>query len=189
MGGHGSGGARIGSGHKPDPQALARHRDGKDWTHLPACGRLGEPPEWPDETIEPNEDELLMWRRVWTSPQALVWEADQVFDLVAFYVRTYLEGMKPRAGAQARTFVRQLSTDLLLTPGSLFAARYVVDESPEAMAIEAAMATHPAGKAIGRPKKSARERFTVVRPEPPADEGEPEVEAVAEEPESEEPPF
>jgi hypothetical protein len=181
MGGPGSGGARARSGGPPpDPHALARQRDGKEWTKLPSAGRMGEPPEWPDEVVEPNEKELLMWRRIWMSPQSLVWEADHAQDMVAFYVRTYLEAMKPHAGAQARTFVKQMSEALLLSPASLTQQRYVIDGTPEARAIDAAVADHAANARRRGPGKSARERFTVVQP--PDDEPETDVA-------SEEPPF
>lgn len=153
------GGARPRSGPVPDPQALRRQRDGKDWVRLPAQGRLAPAPEWPLAIVEPNEDELLKWRQLWTMPQSLIWEADQVYDLVAFYVRTYLEAMKPKASSQQRIFVRSLSGDLFLSPDALQRARYVIAGSEEDAAIAAASA--PAGR--GRSATpSARQRFTVV---------------------------
>jgi hypothetical protein len=178
MGGPGSGGARTYSGTAPDPYALRRQRDGKEWTKLPAAGRLAPAPEWPAAIAEPDEDELLKWREVWTLPQALIWEADNAYDLVAFYVRTYLEAMKPKAGAQARMFVRQLSNDLYLAPAALASGRYVIEGSEEARAIDAAVATHD-GKPVrtrGPAKKSARDRFTVVGNLGPDEKTDPETE-------------
>ena len=201
MGGPGSGGARTRSGPAANPNALKRQRDGKEWTKLPAAGRLALAPEWPDEVAEPNDEELLMWRRVWTLPQALVWEADHAEDMVAFYVRTYLEAMQPRAGAQARTFVGQMSEKLLLTPGSLSQQRYVIEGSDEARAIDAANKDHsaaaanPARRGPGRPK-SAKNRFTVVGdpgPDDEDDEPQPETDlargATTEIPDDDKPPF
>lgn len=156
------GGARSRSGPPPSVQSLARQRDGKEWTRLPAEGRLAPAPEWPLAVIEPSADELLKWRQMWTMPQALVWEADQAVDIVAFYVRTFLEAMKPKAGAQARTFVRTLSADLLLTPDSLMRARYVIAGSDDDRALQAAAEGHPAGKGRTPRAGSARDRFTVV---------------------------
>jgi hypothetical protein len=151
-------------------QALKRNRDGKEWTKLPAAGRLAEAPEWPAAVPEPNEDELLKWREVWTLPQALVWEMDRSNDLVAFYVRTYLEAMNPKAGAQARMFVRQLSNDLFLTPAALASGRYVIDGTREAELLDSAIRSGappsnyvPTGRPVGRPKGS-RNKFTVVPP-------------------------
>ena len=199
MGGVGSGGARSRSGPTADPNALRRQRDGKEWTKLPAVGRLALPPEWPDEVAEPNEQELLMWRRIWTLPQALVWEADHSEDMVAFYVRTYLEAMQPRAGAQARTFVGQMSEKLLLTPGSLMQQRYVIDGTDEARAIDAAVADHAAASANprrrGPGRKNARERFTVVESGPTDEDDEPQPETdaadneIAAQVDDDEPPF
>jgi disulfide oxidoreductase YuzD len=111
----------------------------------------------------PNEDEELKWRELWTLPQALIWEQDRCYDLVAFYVRTYLEAMRRGAGAQARTFVRQVSNDLYLAPAALMAGKYVIEGTDDAKAIEQAMATHPAG----RKKNSAKERLTIVKPDEP----------------------
>src|SRR5690349_2674632 len=171
MGGPGSGGARVRSGPPPDMQALKRSRDGKDWTKLPAAGRLAPAPEWPAAIPEPNEAELLKWREVWTLPQALIWEHDRSFDLVAFYVRTFLEAMNPRAGAQARMFVRQLSNDLYLAPAALASGKYVIEGTREANLLDSAMANPPqsgytpTGRPVGRPK-GTRGKFSVVPPTP-----------------------
>jgi hypothetical protein len=151
--------------------ALKRNRDGKEWTKLPSAGRLGDPPEWPDEVDEPSPNELLMWRRIWQSPQALIWEQDQTNDVVAFYVRTFLEAMKPHAGAMARTFAKQLANELYLTPPSLAGGRYVIEGTKDADLLDAAMANpapstyKPTGRPVGRPKGS-RSKFTIVQPDP-----------------------
>ena len=75
--------------------------------------------------------------------------------------------MRPRAGAQARMFVRQLSNDLYLAPAALAQGRYVIEGTPEALAIDAALAS-AAARVPGRPgrprKGSARDRLTVVDP-------------------------
>jgi hypothetical protein len=182
--------------------ALHRARDGKEWTRLPAAGRTTEPPDWPVEVSEPSVAELHLWNRLWTMPQALVWEADRCADLVAFYVRTYLEAMKPGAGAQARTFVKQLSTELLLTPQALLSARYVIEGSADDQALTASVSRHPAGSGRGHQGRppSARDRFTVVPTGPvtgdPEDEDDesdeeqrPETDVADELREREEPPF
>lgn len=197
MGGPGSGGARTYSGTPPDPNALKRQRDGKEWTKLPRAGRLDPAPEWPAAVAEPNELELLKWREVWTLPQALIWDMDRSYDLVAFYVRTYLEAMHPKAGAQARMFVRQLSNDLFLAPMALAHGKYVIEGTDDARAIDAAVANHQASadnpRRRGPGKKSARERmgFTVVETGPDDDDDEqPETDVAMEtEPDDNPPPF
>jgi hypothetical protein len=169
MGGTGSGGARRHSGPPLDFQALRRNKDYNTFTKLPAAGRLAPAPEWPIAVQEPSNDELLKWRELWTIPQALIWEQDRAYDLVAFYVRTYLEAMKPKAGAQARMFVRQLSNDLYLAPAALASGKYVIENSPEADALDAAersakeYADRPKGRA-GRPPGS-RNKFKIVKPD------------------------
>jgi hypothetical protein len=166
MGGIGSGGARNGSGPAPDPNALNRARDGKEWTHLPSAGRLAPAPEWPDDVPEPSPAELLRWRTLWASPQALIWEADRVFDQVALYVRVWTEAMQNGAPSTTRTLAKQLQNELLLTVPSMLGARYVVSGTSESDAITAAMAgsvpgtTHVSHLPGGQP--SAKNRFTVV---------------------------
>ena len=155
MGGVGSGGARVRSGPAADPNALRRQKDGKEWVKLPAAGRQGEPPEWPDEVISPTQEEITLWNRVWTSPQAIIWEADQVNDTVALYCRVYLEAMAPRASALARTFAKQMMGELYLTGPALASGRYVIEQTAEAKAIDAAVEQ-------GEARKSARQRMKVV---------------------------
>lgn len=171
MGGPGSGGARAGSGPAPDPNALNRARDGKEWTHLPSAGRLAPAPEWPDDIPEPSPAELLRWRTLWATPQALIWEADRIFDQVALYVRVYVEAMQNGAPSTTRTLAKQLQNELLLTVPSMLSARYVVSGTNESAAIEAAMAgNHPATVTPIAGAGSAKSRFTVVQvgPDPSA---------------------
>lgn len=57
-----SGGARAGAGRKPDPNALRRQRDGKEWVKLRPEGRGDAPaPEWPlmPDAAEAAEVEFL----------------------------------------------------------------------------------------------------------------------------------
>lgn len=169
MGGRGSGGARAGSGPAPDPNALNRQRDGKEWTHLPSAGRLAPAPEWPDDVPEPSPAELLRWRTLWAMPQALIWEADRINDQVALYVRVWTEAMQPNALVSKQTLAKQLQNELLLTVPSMLSARYVVSGTNESAAIEAAMGTVLAGPGSSAPR-SAKGRFTVVEvgPDPSA---------------------
>lgn len=153
--------------------ALKRARDGKEWTRLPAAGRLANAPEWPAAIDPPTDEEALKWREMWTYPQALIWDADRAYDLVAFYVRTFLEAMHPKAGAQARMFVRQLSNDLYLAPAALTQGRYVIEGTDEDRALQQVVGGHTAAGKPGRPRGSARTRLTVVEPEPDDDENEP----------------
>lgn len=176
------GGARPRSGPAPDPNALHRQRDGKEWTRLPTR-REGETPEWPLEVPPPSMSERALWNRLWTMPQALVWEADRCHDLVALYVRVAIEALQERAQVPVRNQAKQLSTELLLTPQSLLSARYVIAGTDDDAAIQAAITRHPAGRAhAGRPR-SARERFEVVANPGPVEPEDEESEDAGSEPE------
>lgn len=112
------GGARIRSGPAPDPNALHRDRDDKDWISLPAAGRQGDIPRWPLTKATIRERE--MWEEIWTRPQAIIWEHQRQFDEVALYVRKFVEASKPKASANLTTAVRQMADSLGLTvPGML----------------------------------------------------------------------
>lgn len=151
--------------------ALARARDGADWVRLPRTGREGDPPEWPPEVKEPSVAEIAMWHRLWRMPQALVWEADRTYDVVALYVRTFIRSMEPGCTASLITHSKTLAGELLLTPESLARGKYVIKGTPEEEALNAAIARHPAGNARGgRPGGSAKTRLAVV---PPAGGGQP----------------
>ena len=62
------------SGPAPDPNALKRDRDGKQWAKLPAGGRTGAPPPWPlhpdpavTGTIEHLRERAELLRDRWAS--------------------------------------------------------------------------------------------------------------------------
>lgn len=162
-----SGGPRIRSGSPPDPNALRRERDGKEWINLPRSGRAGDPPEWPIETSQPSVAEVSMWARLWRKPQAILWEADGAVDLVALYVRAYLEAMEPFAPHAARTSVRQYAEMLLLTDASLVRAKVVIN--PDEMIAARRGAPAPAhARATGTTGSASgiRGRLNVVPPPP-----------------------
>lgn len=101
-------------------------------------------------------------------PQAMIWEADRIFDQVAMYVRVYVEAMQPGAPSTTRTLAKQLQNELLLTVPSMLSARYVVKGTSESDSIAAAMAgsvpgtTHVSHLPGPSGQKSAKSRFTVV---------------------------
>lgn len=179
------GGARVNSGPPPDPNALTRNRDGADWVRLPKSGRTGDPPEWPPEVEQPSVPELALWFRVWSMPQAVVWEADRALNTVALYVRTYIRSMERGCQGTIITHARTLANELLLTPESLARARYVIKGTPEEEALDAAIGRHPARGAQG----SAKTRLHVVTHED--DDEEPAESAPAVDPalDDEPPPF
>lgn len=149
------GGARVRSGPAPDPNALRREKDGKDWVSLPAK-REGPLPPWPRYMSAPNEAELAMWEELWEKPQALVWEADHLEHTVAVYVRLFIECSQRNASAQRGTLMRQREDGLLLSASALAAARYVIKTDGDA-------APAPAPRA-SRSTSSIRAGLTVVPP-------------------------
>lgn len=164
-----SGGARLRSGPAPDPHALRRDRDAKDWVKLPAEGRVGDAPEWPVELPTPSVAEISMWTRLWTLPQALIWEADRGHDMVALYVRTYIDSVQKDAPAARTTQAKQLAEALLLTTPALHAARYTIGTAvtPRSDAEQDSMARHPSSQP--RRSSGARAKLKVVERTPDAD--------------------
>lgn len=122
------GGARTRSGPAPDPTALRRERDAGEWSFLPAEGREGATPEWP--LTDPTDREDDFWERLWSKPQALMWERyDQGLE-VALYVRRLCEAEKPDASVGLSTLLRQMADSLGLTTPGMRANRWKI-ERPE----------------------------------------------------------
>lgn len=168
---------RRGTGPAPDMTALNRERDFKTFTRLPKeCTR--PTPDWPIEVPDPSLAELSMWARMWTMPQAHVWHADRLYDAVALYVRQFVEAAKPRASSQLRINVRMAAETLLLSTGSMNAARYIIVESAEdqilkQIEVERHSATGTDGRASRGARRTggARSRMTVVGGTGPAPAG------------------
>lgn len=175
-----SGGARPRSGPPPEPDALRRDRDSKDWTKLPRECTIPAPP-WPLEIPEPTVSELAMWARLWTMPQAHVWHADHTIDLVGLYVRAFTRAVQPDAPAAGMTIAKQMGDHLLLSTPALFAGRYVITGSPEdeVLSVQRRTSTETTPPSAGgrRPRSpgrgSARDRIPVsIVPDPEPDSSE-----------------
>ena len=82
---------------------------------LPAEGRKGAPPAWPLQLVSPAELEL--WRELWATPQAVMWERHGWTRVVARYARCAIaaEDLNKDALAEAR----QLEDRLGLTPKAM----------------------------------------------------------------------
>lgn len=65
------GGARIGSGRKPDPSSARSQKRGLFHVQLPAEGYQGDVPDFP----KPVQDQrvLDLWNEAWRTPQAAAW--------------------------------------------------------------------------------------------------------------------
>jgi hypothetical protein len=123
------GGARARSGPAPDPAALRRERDAGEWTILPAEGRQGATPDWPltDETIR----EAQLWERLWTKPQALMWERYGQEYEVALYVRRLSEAEQLESAVTLTTVVKQMGDSLGLSTPGMRANRWRIDRAEE----------------------------------------------------------
>ncbi|MEH0445437.1 hypothetical protein QA811_17695 [Streptomyces sp. B21-102] len=123
------GGARSRSGPAPDPEALRRERDAGEWTILPAEGRQGATPEWP--LTEQTGREAELWERLWSMPQAFMWERCSQHIEVALYVRRLSEAEKPEAFVGLGTLVRQMADSLGLTSPGMRANRWRIERPHE----------------------------------------------------------
>lgn len=178
------GGTRIGAGRPPQEQSRAKDRarrkaeresqqpttmqvvhDG-DWDTLPREGRRGAAPAWPlSKPTKPtptSRRELVLWRRLWKTPQAVGWEKVGVdHDQVALYVRYLVEAEQPDATGTVRNLVRQYADGLGMTAGGLRMLRWKIGQ-PARHGTQTALATDaPAEPEVQRPApgRSARERF------------------------------
>lgn len=124
-----SGGARIRSGPPPDPNALRRDRpsDKAEWRHLPAVGRLDDPPTWPLADVTKRETEL--WTAEWCRPQALVWEERGYVLEVALYVRAVVAAEGPKATASDRALPLRFMEDLGISSAGLARNRWRIDDT------------------------------------------------------------
>lgn len=138
------------SGPLPDPNALKRDRDARDWTTLPEGGRQGEVPPWP-LAIKANIAEIAYWAELWTTPQSVEWDRQGQNHEVALYVRKFVEASRPKSTATLVNATRQMADSLGLTIPGLLRNKWKIGN----------------GQAEAAPRQtssqaSSRERFTVV---------------------------
>lgn len=144
-------GGHARSGPAPDPNALRRDRDSKEWIDLPAAGRDGPPPQWP--LPDTFGDELDRWAREWRRPQAVEWERNGQELEVALFVRAVSVAEGPKATAADRNVVQRKMTDLGLTVPGLRANRWRIVH---------ATAPPPAAKKTTR-SRSSKARLEVIQ--------------------------
>jgi len=104
---------------------------------LPFEGRHGDTPAWPLDT--PTDAEKLQWQKLWTLPQAVMWERLRCEDTVALYVRAFQRAAY--ADDQRLIMeVRQLDSKLGLSPRAMLDLRWEIELAPvEAAAPDAAL--------------------------------------------------
>lgn len=152
-----SGGARVRSGPAAGPDSLRRSRpsDQATWRNLPASGREGPLPEWP--LTRASTRERALWERIWSRPQAIMWEELGLFDEVALHVRTLAVAERPKAPIDARRLVQQQANSLGLTIAGLHGNRWRIVGNGSA-----ATSTGEAAPASEDDAESARDRFLLV---------------------------
>ncbi len=142
------------SGRAPDPTALRRERPSDKLTWLTLYPRLGDTPPWPlaGESTKPED---AMWARLWATPQATQWEANNYHDEVAAYVRTFCEATKPDASPAMRTLMLRQMEGLGLSAAGLARLRWRIATEP----VAAPEVKRPNGS---RRTAAQRSRFDVI---------------------------
>jgi hypothetical protein len=174
------GGARPRSGPAPDPNALRRDRDKGEWTRLPKDGCGLDIPEWPSEFDKPSMNELAMWQRLWRTPQALVWHANGIVDMVVIYIRASLQAGQAHAGPGILASFRQYSDALLLTPAALAREGFYIEGDVYDQAMNPDLDQPEPSEPERRLQRTGTEganvvkgRFTVVAPVDDDDDSDP----------------
>lgn len=92
-------------------------KDTSKYIQLPAEGRTDPPPKWPLSKALPGE--LPLWRYLWSTPQAVMWERLHASRNVARFVRLAVQAEVPEASTRLLAEARQMEHDLGLTPMGL----------------------------------------------------------------------
>lgn len=148
------------AGYGPAPKAPQERRRRNapmaNTVQLPAAGRPGAAPKWP--LPRPDDVELWvaargLWRAVWRTPQAVVWErlgwprvAARYVLLLAQLERLTVAGSVPPGPLM--TEVRQLEDRLGLTPQALLRLRWEIVEDEVSVARDAAGGVRARLKAV-----------------------------------------
>jgi hypothetical protein len=85
---------------------------------LPAGGRKGPIPDWPLPGPQ-HPFETQLWVKLWAKPQAVVWEEQEIFEIVARYCRVSVLATGPDATAALMTAATMLEDRLGLTPRAM----------------------------------------------------------------------
>lgn len=92
---------------------------------LPAGGRQGPAPKWP--LTRASREESALWRELWASPQAIVWESQGWTRVVARYCRVAsLAEASSILAKDAWSEARQLEDRLGLTPKAMRMLLWVI---------------------------------------------------------------
>jgi hypothetical protein len=109
----------------PDQRRHAAPTPG--FRQLPYVGRAGDPPDWPLDT--PSAVEQRQWRKLWTLPQAVMWERMRCEDTVALYVRAFTKAALMDSEKMLNE-VRQLDAKLGISPRAMMDLRWEIEPPP-----------------------------------------------------------
>lgn len=107
---------------KPNPTA--------GFKQLPAEGRTGDAPAFPIGPFKSDEERGL-WNKLWTLPQATMWEHMRCEDTVALYVRVFcaMAAADDSAMVKLGNEVRQLDSKLGLSPRAMLDLRWEIEHA------------------------------------------------------------
>ena len=123
-----------------DPNARRRSRNDPRMVRLPADGRQGEPPAWPLDSLSEAESEV--WRQLWATPMAVVWDRQVWPRMIARYTRILVACEEPGARPALLAECRALEDRLGLNAPSLARLHWTIDDSTEPATV-APMAERP----------------------------------------------
>ncbi len=111
------------------PEPTARRRNARPtWLKLPRDGHTGDPPAFP--LARPSKTVQALWEELWSTPQAAAWATmgAGTARVVARYCKMALAAEKANAPSTLISEVRQLEHQLGLTPRSMQALQWVIDD-------------------------------------------------------------
>lgn len=116
----------------PDPNPNARRRNARVGPRKLPPTRTASAPDWP-LVKAPTKPQRELWARIWTAPQAVVWEEQGWAStrVVARYVLLSLLAEKPTAPSSLLAEVRQIEDRLGLSPVAMRRLMWTVDESAQ----------------------------------------------------------
>ncbi len=123
------GGARARSGPAPtstERSHKAKAPDANGWVTLPAEGRDAPLPAFP--LASPSGREMVLWERLWETPQAVMWERlHQDFE-VASYVRLLVRAEAPGSLAAEWSAAKQIAESLGLSVSGMARNRWTIGQ-------------------------------------------------------------
>lgn len=166
-----SGGSRVRSGPKADPNSARSEKRELVLTALPSEGRKGNAPAFPLPQISRfgadgvnaaatkkfRSREIEIWRQIWKTPQACWWEANEwMWDSVAEFcrIKTAVE-LDPDSNAALLSRLREYRNSIALSPDGLKSNGLAIAANEVAAKATQRQATK---KAAAAPKRERRLR-------------------------------